>query len=53
MGLAKDDSNLKKRPRNLNEADETGSNIIKCPLLHIHHFLLLEWVKHAFFNLLF
>ena len=25
-------------------------NIMKCPLLHIHHFFQLKWLKHAFFQ---
>ena len=38
---------------NLKEEDGTSINIMKCPLLHIHHFFLLEWTKYSFFNLLF
>ena len=39
--------------KKLKEANGTGINIKKRPLFHIYHFFPLEWLKHAFFNLLF
>ena len=30
------------------EADGMGLNIMKCPLLHIHHLFPSEWRKHGF-----
>ena len=42
----------KANPKNLKEADGIDLNIMKGPLLHIHHFFPLEWTEHAFFNLL-
>ena len=39
---------LKRNPVNVNEADGTGLNIMKCPLLYINHFFLQSVQNMAF-----